>query len=201
VLDRTNSFSSTLCSLPLLTTYVNMVSRVFWMNLGLTAHYRRFRILQLAYPKTLAVRCAGITGLSPGFSPLSHVSMWQQGVSCPLVSCLSNGRKKWNTNDDAILMETKIIEGRCKLLLADLKFHWKWGNWLNQSPNMSLLRNWLSIQISYSRKGNVSCMYEVCKAFYQVEEQVRPLSLFYELNRTCEELDVLITFSHDVKDS
>ncbi|XP_044508561.1 uncharacterized protein LOC123227575 [Mangifera indica] len=52
----------------------------------------------------------------------------------------------------------------------------------------------------YSGRGNLSRIYEVCKAFYRVEKQDRTItSYFMDLKRTYEELNMLLPFSPDMK--
>ncbi|XP_074562865.1 uncharacterized protein LOC141819467 [Curcuma longa] len=56
------------------------------------------------------------------------------------------------------------------------------------------------LEFLYSRKGNISHMYEVCKAFYHVEKQDQPLiNYFIVFKKTYEELNMLLPFSPDVK--
>lgn len=52
----------------------------------------------------------------------------------------------------------------------------------------------------YSGKGNLSRMYEVCKAFYRAEKQDQSLThYFMEFKKTYEELNMLLPLSPDVK--
>jgi hypothetical protein len=52
----------------------------------------------------------------------------------------------------------------------------------------------------YSENGNVSCIYELCKAFYRTEKHDRSLtSYFMDFKRTYEELNMLLPISPDVK--
>ena len=52
----------------------------------------------------------------------------------------------------------------------------------------------------YSRKGNISRVYEVCKSFYRVEKQDRNLTAYFmDFKKTYEELNILLPFSPDVK--
>ncbi|KAL5810382.1 hypothetical protein ACOSQ3_027084 [Xanthoceras sorbifolium] len=52
----------------------------------------------------------------------------------------------------------------------------------------------------YSGKGNLSRMYEVCKAFYRAEKQDQSLTnYFMAFQKTYEELNMLLPFSPDVK--
>ncbi|XP_028762948.1 uncharacterized protein LOC114721283 [Neltuma alba] len=52
----------------------------------------------------------------------------------------------------------------------------------------------------YSGKGNISCVYEVCKAFYRSEKQDRPLKAYFmDFKRMYEELNVLMPLTADLK--
>ena len=52
----------------------------------------------------------------------------------------------------------------------------------------------------YSRKGNISRIYEVCKSFYRAEKQDKTLTAYFmDFKKTYEELNVLLPFSPDVK--
>ena len=51
-----------------------------------------------------------------------------------------------------------------------------------------------------SSKGNISHMFDVCRAFYHTEKQDRSLTkLFMDYKKTYEELNTLLPFSPDVK--
>ncbi|XP_007029051.2 PREDICTED: uncharacterized protein LOC18599148 [Theobroma cacao] len=52
----------------------------------------------------------------------------------------------------------------------------------------------------YFDKGNISRIYEVCKAFYRAKKQDRSLTAYFmDFKRIYEELNVLLPFSPDVK--
>ena len=52
----------------------------------------------------------------------------------------------------------------------------------------------------YSRKGNISCIFDVFRAFYHSEKQDRSLTEFFmDYTKTYEELNVLLPFSPNVK--
>ena len=52
----------------------------------------------------------------------------------------------------------------------------------------------------YSGKGNISRIFDVCRAFYRFEKQDRSLTEFVmNYKKTYEELNVLLPFSPDVK--
>ncbi|XP_058000287.1 uncharacterized protein LOC131178725 [Hevea brasiliensis] len=52
----------------------------------------------------------------------------------------------------------------------------------------------------YSGKGNISRIYDVCKAFYRAEKEDKSLmAYFMDFKRVYEELNVLLPFSSDVK--
>ncbi|KAJ9188921.1 hypothetical protein P3X46_000271 [Hevea brasiliensis] len=52
----------------------------------------------------------------------------------------------------------------------------------------------------YSGKGNISRIYDVCKAFYRAEKENKSLTAYFmDFKRVYEELNVLLLFSSDVK--
>ncbi|XP_058007912.1 uncharacterized protein LOC131182393 [Hevea brasiliensis] len=52
----------------------------------------------------------------------------------------------------------------------------------------------------YSGKGNISRIYDVCKAFYRAEKEDKSLTAYFmDFKRVYEELNVLLPFSPDVK--
>ena len=56
------------------------------------------------------------------------------------------------------------------------------------------------LEFVYSSKGNISCMFDVCGAFYFTEKQDRSLiELFMDYKMTYEELNTLLPFSPNVK--
>ena len=56
------------------------------------------------------------------------------------------------------------------------------------------------LEFVYSGKGNISRIFDVCRAFYHSEKQDRSLTeLFMHYKKTYEQLDVLLPFSLDVK--
>ena len=56
------------------------------------------------------------------------------------------------------------------------------------------------LEFLYSGKGNLSRMYDVCKAFYRAEKQDQSLiNYFMVFKKTYEELNTLLPFSPDVK--
>ena len=56
------------------------------------------------------------------------------------------------------------------------------------------------LEFVYSGKGNISRIFDVCRAFYHSEKQDRSLTeLFMHYKKTYEQLDVLLLFSLDVK--
>ncbi len=55
------------------------------------------------------------------------------------------------------------------------------------------------LEFLYSGKGNISCTYEVCKAFYRVEKQDKSLTAYFmDFKRVYEELNILMSFNLDV---
>ncbi|XP_057996481.1 uncharacterized protein LOC131175824 [Hevea brasiliensis] len=56
------------------------------------------------------------------------------------------------------------------------------------------------LEFLYSGKGNISRIYDVCKAFYRPEKQNKTLTAYFmEFKCVYEELNILLPFSHDVK--
>ena len=56
------------------------------------------------------------------------------------------------------------------------------------------------LEFVYFGKGNISRMFDICRAFYRIEKQYRSLiELFMDYKKTYEELNILLPFSPDVK--
>ena len=56
------------------------------------------------------------------------------------------------------------------------------------------------LEFLYSKKGNVSQIFEVCKAFHQPEKQDKSLTAhLMEFKKTHEELNMLLPFSANIK--
>lgn len=56
------------------------------------------------------------------------------------------------------------------------------------------------LEYLYSSKGNLSRIYEVCKAFYHFEKEAKSLTTYFmEFRKTYEEPNVLLPFSTDIK--
>lgn len=56
------------------------------------------------------------------------------------------------------------------------------------------------LEFLYSSKGNVSHIYEVCKAFYHAEKEPKSLTAYFmEFKKIYEEFNVLLSFSGDIK--
>ena len=56
------------------------------------------------------------------------------------------------------------------------------------------------LEFVYLGKGNISCIFNVCRAFYRTERQDRSITeLFMDYKKTHEELNTLLPFSPDVK--
>ena len=56
------------------------------------------------------------------------------------------------------------------------------------------------LKFVYFGKGNISCIFDVCRVFYRIEKQDRSLTeLFMDYKKTYEELNTLLPFSPDVK--
>ena len=54
------------------------------------------------------------------------------------------------------------------------------------------------LEFMYSGKGNISRIFDVCRAFYRFEKQDRTLTELF-VDYTYEELNILLSFSLDVK--
>ena len=55
------------------------------------------------------------------------------------------------------------------------------------------------LEFLYSGKGNVSRIFEVCKAFHRPEKQDKSLTAPMEFKKNYEELNMLLPFSADIK--
>ena len=56
------------------------------------------------------------------------------------------------------------------------------------------------LEFVYSDKGNISCMFDVCRVFYRTDKQDWSLTeLFMDYKKAYEELNTLLPFSPDVK--
>ncbi len=71
-------------------------------------------------------------------------------------------------------------------------------NLINHCEFVKKLMDYL--EFLYSDKGNISRIYEVCKAFYRAEKQDRSLTTYFmDFKRIYEELNVLMPFNPNVK--
>ena len=69
---------------------------------------------------------------------------------------------------------------------------------INHCEFVKELMNYL--EFVYSGKGNISRIFDVCRAFYCSEKQDQSLTEFFmDYKKTYEELNVLVPFSQDVK--
>ena len=69
---------------------------------------------------------------------------------------------------------------------------------VNHREFVKELMNYL--EFVFSRKGNVSRIFDVCKTFYQSEKQDQSLTIFFmAYKKINEELNMLMPFSPDVK--
>ncbi|KAK2990759.1 hypothetical protein RJ640_003827 [Escallonia rubra] len=56
------------------------------------------------------------------------------------------------------------------------------------------------LEFLYSGKGNISRIYDVCRAFYRPEKETKTLTTFFmDFKKTYEELKMLLLFSSDIK--
>ena len=56
------------------------------------------------------------------------------------------------------------------------------------------------LEFVHCGKGNISRIFDVCRAFYRIEKQDRSLiDLFMDYKKTYDELNILLPFGQDVK--
>ena len=56
------------------------------------------------------------------------------------------------------------------------------------------------LEFVYSGKGNISCIFDVCQAFYRSKKQDQSLTEFFmDYKKTYEELNVILPFNPDIK--
>ena len=68
---------------------------------------------------------------------------------------------------------------------------------INHCESVKELMDYL--EFVYSGKGNISCIFNVCQAFYCSKKQDRSLiEFFMDYKKTYEELNILLPFSPDV---
>ena len=95
--------------------------------------------------------------------------------------------KDWWLEDDArlFLQIRNSIDGKVLILINHCEF-------------VKELMDYL--EFVYSGKGNISSIFDVCRAFYRSEKQDWSLTEFFiDYKKTYEELNVLLHFSPDVK--
>ena len=97
-----------------------------------------------------------------------------------------NLKERWLKDDARLFRQIRnSIDGKVLTLINDYEYVKKLMEYL---------------EFVYSDKGNISYMFDVCKAFYRTEKQDRSLmELFMDYKKTYEELNTLLPFSPDVK--
>ena len=69
---------------------------------------------------------------------------------------------------------------------------------INHCEFVKELRDYL--EFLYYGKGNISCIYEACKAYYHAEKQDRTLTTYFmDFKKTYEVLNILLPLSSNVK--
>ena len=108
--------------------------------------------------------------------------------------------------DDHLTMETPDDETRKSWIRDDARLFLQIRNsidseivgLLNHCEFVKELMDYL--EFLYSGKGNLSRMYDVCKAFYRAEKEAKSLTTYFmDFKKTYEELNVLLPFSTDIK--
>ena len=98
----------------------------------------------------------------------------------------SDSKERWLEDDARLFFQIRnSINGKVLTLINHCEF-------------VKELMDYL--EFAYSRKGNISRIFDVCQAFYRSEKQNRSLTKFFiDYKKTYEELNVLLPFSPDVK--
>ena len=99
---------------------------------------------------------------------------------------IDDSKERWLEDDARLFLQIhNSISGKVLTLI-------------NQYEFIKELMDYL--EFVYSRKGNISRIFDVCRAFYCSEKQDQSLmELFMDYKKTYEELNVLLPFSPDVK--
>ena len=97
-----------------------------------------------------------------------------------------DSKERWLEDDARLFLQIRnSIDGKALTLINHYEF-------------VKELMDYL--EFAYSRKGNISRIFNVCRAFYSSEKQDRSLTKFFmDYKKTYEELNVLLPFSPDVK--
>ena len=99
---------------------------------------------------------------------------------------MDDSKERWLDDDVSLLLQIRnSIDGKVLTLINHCEFVKKLMEYL---------------EFVYFGKGNISCMFDVCRAFYRTEEQDRSfIELFMDYKKTNEELNTLLPFSPDVQ--
>ena len=97
-----------------------------------------------------------------------------------------DSKDRWLENDACFFLQIRnSIDGKVLTLINHYEF-------------VKELMDYL--EFVYSGKGNISCIFDVCRAFYCSEKQDWSLKEFFmDYKKTYEELNVLLPFSPNVK--
>ena len=97
-----------------------------------------------------------------------------------------DSKDRWLEDDARLFLQIRnSIDGKVLALINHCEFVTKLMDYL---------------KFVYSRKGNISRIFNVCRAFYLFEKQDRSLMKFFmDYKKTYEELNVLLPFSPYVK--
>ena len=95
-------------------------------------------------------------------------------------------KERWLEDDARLFLQIRnSIDGKVLTLI-------------NHSEYVKKLMEYL--EFVYSSKGNIYCIFDVCRVFYSTEKQDRSLAkLFMDYKKTYEKLNTLLPFSPDVK--
>ena len=100
--------------------------------------------------------------------------------------CNGDLKDRWLEDDTRLFLQIRnSIDGKVLTLINHCEFVKKSIDYL---------------EFVYSGKGNISRIFDVCRAFYRSKKQNRSLTEFFmNYKKTYEELNVLLPFSPDVK--
>ena len=98
----------------------------------------------------------------------------------------NDSKERWLEDDARLFLQIRnSIDGKVLTLINHCEF-------------VKELMEYL--EFVYSSKGNISSMFDVCRAFYRTEKHDRSLTeLFMDYKKTYEELNTLLPFSPNVK--
>ena len=99
---------------------------------------------------------------------------------------MDDSKGRWQEDDAHLFLQIRnSIDGKVLTLINHYEF-------------VKELMEYL--EFVYSGNGNISCMFDVCRAFYRTEKQDWSITkLFMNYKKTYEELNTQLLFSPDVK--